>query len=602
MLLLIVVVCVGLEMSRYFNEDIINRIIESNDIVSLISEYVPLKKKGKNYWGCCPFHNEKTPSFSVAPDKGFFHCFGCKESGNVISFLRKYENLTYPEALERLAERANIPLPEEQYSAGQKEKHDHRQVLYEVNEMAVRFFHNCLMQTSMGKPGLDYLLRRGLSMETIKTFKLGFAPPNWDTLYEAFTKRGIAKDVLLDLGLCRTNEQGRVYDYFRNRVMFPIFDGKGRSIGFGGRVLDDSLPKYLNSPETAIFNKRYVLFAFSQAYPQIRQSRQAILMEGYVDVISAHNAGITNAIASLGTAFTKGQANLLLRQADEIVLAYDMDGAGRKAAENAISILQNTDFSVKVMSLPDGKDPDDYIKKHGPQAFQELVAQGISDFEFLLQQAMAHHDSNDSRGKELILQDLFPFVANERSLIRREQYIQSMSMALWMDETTVQKSFSAFVRRGKIEIHSEGNAAPQAYKSGKEEQLLSQMILYEAAWQQVMPYLVEEDFPLPWQKSIWRFANEAWEQQQFFTEQELLDALDDAGKEAVSRMIVLEEHEYDEERVYVLMQSLRISSLRAQLQHHVQQADALQRANDPRYIEELKRCQEIQALIREWSA
>ena len=351
-------------MSRHFDNDLIERIKEANDIVAVISEHVALKKKGKNYWGCCPFHNEKTPSFSVTPEKGFFYCFGCHASGNAINFLMRYENLTFPEALERLAARANIPLPAAELSNEERRRSAHRQELYEVNQLATTFFHNCLTKTEMGKTGLTYLRNRGLSDETIARFQLGFAPDSWDRLYRAFTERGISPGLLVETGLCRQGNNGRVYDYFRNRVMFPICDGKGRVVGFGGRVLDDSTPKYLNSPENVIFNKGHLLFAFDKAYRAIREKRQAILVEGYMDVISAHNRGVTNVVASLGTAYTKDHGRLLLRQAEEVVLAYDMDGAGQKAARRAIELLQNTEFKVRVVAMPDGKDPDDYVRNH----------------------------------------------------------------------------------------------------------------------------------------------------------------------------------------------------------------------------------------------
>ena len=291
-----------LGLSRYFDNELIAQIKDANDIVSVVSEHVALKKKGQNYWGCCPFHNEKTASFSVSPEKGFYYCFGCRASGNSIKFLMEIEHLTFPEALEKLANRANIALPEQELSPQQRARELHRKKLYEANELAASFFHNCLTQTSLGKVGLEYLKKRGLTKETIDNFRLGFAPEGWDRLYKAFRERGIEDSVLLELNLARKNSEGRAYDFFRNRVMFPIMDGKGRVVGFGGRVMDDSSPKYLNSPESPIFDKGKLLFAFDKAYKRIRETKQAILVEGYMDVISAHNKGITNVVASLGTA------------------------------------------------------------------------------------------------------------------------------------------------------------------------------------------------------------------------------------------------------------------------------------------------------------
>ena len=252
----------ALAMSRYFENELIEQIKDANDIVSVVSEHVALKKRGKNYWGCCPFHNEKTPSFSVAPEKGFYYCFGCHASGNVIKFLMELDHLTFVEVLERLANRANILLPEAKLSPEQRARDERRKKLYEACDLAATFFHNCLTQTSMGKVGLDYLKKRGLTKETIEQFKLGFAPDGWDKLYRAFHERGIDDSILLELNLVRKNQKGQFYDFFRNRIMFPIMDGKGRVVAFGGRVMDDSTPKYLNSPESSIFEKGKILFAF----------------------------------------------------------------------------------------------------------------------------------------------------------------------------------------------------------------------------------------------------------------------------------------------------------------------------------------------------
>ena len=265
------------EMNRHFDDDLIEQIKNANDIVEVISEHVPLKKNGRNFWGRCPFHNESTPSFSVTPEKGFFYCFGCHESGNVISFLMKIEGLTFPAALEKLANRANIRLPEKALTEEERKRKAHRDELYRVNDLAANYFHNCLMKTEMGKVGLEYLQRRGLSLDIIKRFRLGFAPDSWDRLYRDFIKRGIDERTLIELGLCRKNNTGKVYDYFRNRVMYPIADGRGRIVAFGGRVFakDDNGPKYLNSPETSIFSKGHMLFAFDKAYETVRISRRS---------------------------------------------------------------------------------------------------------------------------------------------------------------------------------------------------------------------------------------------------------------------------------------------------------------------------------------
>lgn len=588
-------------MSKFFSDEIIEQVKDANDIVSVISEHISLKKKGKNYWGCCPFHNEKTPSFSVTPEKGFFYCFGCRESGNVISFLMKYDNLTFPEAIERLANRANIALPERNVSTAERKRMAHKELLYEVNELAATFFHNCLIKTELGKEGLEYLLRRGLTMDTIEKFRLGFAPDGWDKLYHAFTGRGIDANVLVELGLCRKNEQQKIYDYYRKRVMFPIMDAKGHVLGFGGRVLDDSNPKYLNSPESEIFNKGHLLFAFNQSYRTIRERKQAILVEGYMDVLSAHNAGITNVVASLGTAYTKDHGRLLMRQAEEIVLAYDMDGAGRTAAKRAIELLQNTEFSVKVLSMPDGKDPDEYIKNHGAQAWQELVDAAPSDFEFLLNESLIHHDTNSPEGKRAVLEELFPFIAENESQVRREEYLKALALPLWMDVSTILTYFRQFARQGKVEVKQQVQAPKQETFTDEEE------LLYWAGrdkdiYALVHQYISEEDLTNPFNITYYKGIGKIVESGEELSEVALEAQLDIESWHLFGKWSVLIEREMREDILHGLIRSVRLKSLRNQYKEHSRLADQLSRSNDPRFIEELRICQDLQELIKQWSA
>ena len=281
-------------------DEFIDRLRTESDIVSIVSDYVSLKKKGKNYWGCCPFHGEKTPSFSVNPEKGFFYCFGCQNGGNVFNFLMKVENITFFDAVKLLAKKVNIPLPEKEKSPRELARDKELNELFHVNELARDFFHACLTKTNFGKPARDQLVSRGITAEFIDFFKLGFAPPTWDKLSLTFSQRGIDLDILLKSGLsaARTSGDG-VYDRFRNRVMFPISDVRGRVVGFGGRVLDNSQPKYLNSPETLIFNKRHVLYGFDSAYKHIREAGQVVIVEGYMDAIALYSEGIKNVVASL---------------------------------------------------------------------------------------------------------------------------------------------------------------------------------------------------------------------------------------------------------------------------------------------------------------
>ena len=589
-------------MSRYFENELIEQIKDANDIVSVISEHVALKKRGKNYWGCCPFHNEKTPSFSVAPDKGFYYCFGCHASGNAIKFLMELDHLTFVEALERLANRANIPLPEAKLSPEQRARDERRKKLYEACDLAATFFHNCLTQTSMGKPGLDYLKKRGLTKDTIEKFKLGFAPDGWDKLYHAFHERGIEDSILLELNLVRKNQKGQFYDFFRNRVMFPIMDGKGRVVAFGGRVMDDSTPKYLNSPESPIFEKGKILFAFDKAYKSIRQEKQAILVEGYMDVISAHNQGVTNVVASLGTAYTKDHGHILMRQADEIVLAYDMDGAGRQAATRAIESLQNTDFKVRVLAMPDGKDPDDYVRNHGARAFKELIAQAVKPLDYLLSESLIKHDTNDTEGKQAVLADVFPYIANIHSQTQRDDALKALALPLWFDNSSIFRYFRDYVKKGQIELVDMASVPlpTKELVKGDEERLLSLAFTDGDVLQEVMNYLPLEDF----QKNEYRVIIEKiytlFMKEHRLDESSIQSVLTAQEYDIYSRLLVMCD---DDDKVQVpgLIRKIRLHSLREQYKTHSIMADQLKRAGDSTFISELHKCQDIQNLIREWS-
>lgn len=588
-------------MSRHFDNQVIEQVKQANDIVSVISEHVPLKKKGRNYWGCCPFHNEKTPSFSVNPEKGFFYCFGCHESGNVISFLMKYEGLTFPEALERLADRAAIPLPVQEMSAQERQRQAHREELYRVNDLAATFFHNCMTKTELGKVGLAYFKRRGLSDETIANFRLGYAPDGWDRLYRAFRERGIDERLLLETGLCRNNN-GKAYDYFRNRVMFPICDGKGRVVGFGGRVLDDSTPKYLNSPENEIFNKGHLLFAFDKAYRSIRQQRRAVLVEGYMDVVSAHDKGVTNVVASLGTAYTKDHGRLLLRQADEIVLAYDMDGAGQTAARRAIELLQDTEFKVRVLAMPDGKDPDDYVRNHGGPAFTELIDKAVKPFDFLLNTALIKHDSNEMSGKQAVMEEVFPFIAATANQVQRENYLKALAMPLWLDTGTVFRLFRQYLAGESVQLATSQEPSKQTVKPPDDEDcLVALAVTHDAAWRRVQQYLPLEDITDETHRALLQKAGQVIEAYGTLDGARLEEQLTEPERQAYGRLMVMSDDGYDEAKTDGYIRSVRLASLREQYKAHSVLADQLNRAGDPRFIGELQRCQELQELIRNWS-
>lgn len=436
-----------------FPGDFLQKVRDNTNILDVVGSYVSLKKKGKRYWACCPFHQEKTPSFSVSPEDGLYYCFGCHAGGDVFSFVEKMENLSFTEAVERLAEAAHLELPQAEVSPEEKRRKQFNDELYHAMELAVVYFHNCLRRTNMGKPGLAYFKRRHLTDETIDRFKLGFAPDSWHKLYGDFrTIKHIPDTVLVTSGLVG-HKNGRYYDTFRNRCMFPILNLKGKPVAFGGRVMDDSKPKYLNSPETPIFNKRQLLFALYQALPEIRRTRQVIMVEGYMDAISLHAHGVTNAVASLGTAFTIEQARLLKRYADEVVFSYDMDAAGQNATRRALEIAGTTGLKMRVLHLSEGKDPDEFVNKYGGEAYKEAVAQAIPALDYLFNSLLETHDRTSLEGQHLILNDMFTVLSARGDSFEFNTYIQKMARALKVDEGLVRNEARLFARKNNPRVY-----------------------------------------------------------------------------------------------------------------------------------------------------
>ena len=369
-------------------DEFVERVEQSSDIVAVVSQYVALKRKGGRFWGCCPFHQEHTPSFSVVPDKGFFYCFGCHAGGNVFKFLSLIENVSYFEAIKLQAEKLGIPIPERPKSPQEREREQKLQDLLKVNEMARTFFHNCLVMTHYGEEGKAYFAGRGISAETIEEFSLGYAPDAWDKLTGAFLKRGVPEAYLVECGLAQQRREGGVYDRFRHRVMIPIADERGRIVGFGGRVLDDSKPKYLNSPESPLFSKSRELFGLYDALRAGTRPGFILIVEGYMDVIALAQYGVTNAVASLGTATTPEQLRLIFASTDHLVCCYDGDAPGRKAAWHtlmtALPVL-NGSRKISFLFLPPEDDPDSFVRAHGKEGFLDYLREhemGLTDFIF----------------------------------------------------------------------------------------------------------------------------------------------------------------------------------------------------------------------------
>ena len=406
-----------------YSEDIIEDVRMRNDIVEVISSYVKLQKKGSSYFGLCPFHNEKSPSFSVSPGKQMYYCFGCGAGGNVITFIMEYENYSFGEALQFLADRVGITLPKQELTQEEKRQEDVKKRLLEVNKLAANYFYFQLKHPQ-GQDGYSYLRKRQLTDETILHFGLGYANKTSDDLYRYLKSRGYEDDFLKESGLVTIEERGG-HDKFWNRVMFPILDVNNRVIGFGGRVMGDGMPKYLNSPETRLFDKSRNLFGLN--YARISRENYILVCEGYMDVIALHQAGFTQAVASLGTAFTPQHAILLKRYTSQVILTYDSDEAGTKAALRAIPILREAGLSIKVLNMKPYKDPDEFIKNLGAEAFRQRIAQAKNSFLFEIEVLKAQYALEDPEQKTRFYQETAKKLLIFPEALERDNYIQAVS-------------------------------------------------------------------------------------------------------------------------------------------------------------------------------
>ncbi len=398
-----------------FSEEFLEELSRRNDIVDVVSAYVPLtKRSGANQFGLCPFHGEKTPSFSVNAEKQIYHCFGCGKGGGVINFIMEIENLSFPDAVRFLARRAGMAVPEDDHDPDRGK----RARMLELNREAARYFHAQLMAPT-GVPAQEYVRRRGI-VSMVKPFGLGYAPEGWQNLTDAMTAKGYTRQELIDAGLARVGRNGGLYDYFRGRLMFPVIDVRGSVIGFSGRILSDGEPKYLNSPDTLVYSKSRSLFALNLAKKS--KSGYILLAEGNIDVVSLHQAGFDSAVASLGTSLTPDQARLMSRYTTEVIIAYDADAAGQKAAQRAIGILQPLDMKIKVLKIPGAKDPDEFIQQNGPTAFRELIERSGNQIEYRLEQTAAQFDLGTDEGRVGYLKAAGKLIASLPGSVEREIY------------------------------------------------------------------------------------------------------------------------------------------------------------------------------------
>ncbi len=482
----------------YYPEEVIEEIRMKNDIVDVVSGYVKLQKKGSSYFGLCPFHNEKSPSFSVSPGKQIYYCFGCGAGGNVISFVMQYENYTFQEAVKFLAQKAGIQLPEAEYSEETRKKENKRARLLQVNkEAATYFFHQ--LRSENGRAGWQYLKKRELSDETIRKFGLGFANMTSNDLVKFLKSKGYEDEVIRDAGLATFDEKFGFHDKFWNRVMFPIQDINHRVIGFGGRVMGDGKPKYLNSPETPVFDKSRNLYGLNIA--RTARKNQIILCEGYMDVITMHQAGFSQAVASLGTAFTEGQASLLKRYTDEVILSYDSDGAGVTAALRAISILKEAGMTGRVLNLEPYKDPDEFIKNCGQEAFQKRLDEAENTFFFEIRMLQKDYNMQDPESKTKFYREIARKLCGFSEEVERENYIQAVAQRYQISvenlrrlvlSYAMQTGYAQPVERPKSGIRKKNTAEEGVRRS--QRLLLTWLTDMPSLYPKIKKFITPEDF------------------------------------------------------------------------------------------------------------
>ena len=471
-----------------YPEEVVEEVRMKNDIVDVISGYVKLQKKGSNYFGLCPFHNEKSPSFSVSPSKQMYYGFGCGAGGNVITFVMEYENYSFMEALQMLADRAGVALPKQEYSKEAKEAADLRTALLEINRMAANYYYFQLTNPQ-GEVGYRYLRDRQLADDTIRHFGLGFANKTSDDLYRYLRAKGYDDKILKETGLVTIEERG-AHDKFWNRVMFPIMDVNNRVIGFGGRVMGAGEPKYLNSPETKLFDKSRNLYGLN--YARLSREKYILICEGYMDVIAMHQAGFTNAVASLGTAFTTQHAALLKRYTDKVVLTYDSDGAGTKAALRAIPILRDVGMSIRVLNMQPHKDPDEFIKNMGAEAFRERIEQARNSFLFEIDVLKRNYEMDDPEQKTEFYNQVAKKLCEFPEALERENYLEAVSREFFINYEDLKRLVNRMgARLGPVAPREEEeNTAGKKKKDREDGRNQSQRLLL--TWLIENPFLFDK--------------------------------------------------------------------------------------------------------------
>lgn len=538
-----------------YDHSVVDKVQSLNDIVEVISSYIPLKRAGRSFKALCPFHKEKTPSFIVNPDKQIFHCFGCNAGGDVFTFLMKHENMTFPEALRNLADRVNFRLPEQ--SLRSKEESSKQQGFLAIYEKAYEYYRSVYEDNQKGTRARQYIKERGFSEDTAKAFGLGYALEAWRGLFEFLTKRGFPQNSILSSGLIQRSNDGNPYDLFRGRLIFPIWNSQGKVIAFGGRILTDELPKYVNSPESELFRKRNELYGLNIAKRHIPDSRrQLLVVEGYFDLIRLHDAGFKNSVATLGTALTEDHARLIHRYADEAVLVFDPDAAGEAASLRGLDIFLEEGLSVKLLTLPPGLDPDDFIWKKSREAFLERLEAAEDLFDFKLRVLNRRYPKDDSLGLVKVTTEMMDTLARVKSQILLDRYIQKLSEAMRVSEPSIRLELKKMCdkrRAGNDARILRSEAADSKSSADNIETtiialLLSNTALIGEASAEIEP----SQFRHSLSRTVFRVLIDIYsEQGQSFTLPQVLNRLpDEAAKAFLSRITFFEVNDAEREKAF----------------------------------------------------
>ncbi len=582
--------------------DFKEQVRNSADIVEVVSGYVALKKRGRNYWGCCPFHGEKTPSFSVNAEKNMFYCFGCHEGGDVFRFIMKSENCSFIEAVKMLAARYGIPIPEKEKTAEEIKRDRQRKELGEANELAVRFYQSCLLRTQYGKPALTYLAGRGITQQIIEQFSIGYAIDNFSALTTSLGKRGCSTNVLIKAGLALPGKNGGAYDKFRGRVMIPIKDARGRVVGFGGRVLSSNIqPKYMNTGETELFNKRYLLFGMDIAVKNIKALHQAIVVEGYMDAISLHAAGITNAVASMGTAFSAEQARILKRITDNVVFCYDSDDAGHRASVRAVSIAREAGLQVQVAGVPNGKDPDEFVRQYGKDAFLEVVKQAPDGIDFQIEETIRQNNVTNLAGKVEAVSNILPFLLECKSEIEAAGYIRKLAQRLTIDEGLIADEYRKAARRKNpsAAMNIARAAAPEMVPADNQAEtvLLAVLLEHPDMAADCQDTIEKVGFVHKGYGEIFKALLSVQDEEN--PVEKLTSLLDDEQVSMVAGLLSRHIVDSDYEKIIEdCLRQMKETFLKQQYEKHRLLADEFERSGDKRFIDELMESQRIQHEIK----